>query len=188
MTSRTGRRECSPHNTPRHFIEPLVLGELQSITAFAREREVEFVALVEKTHERIADSELRSAKTELERAQQRIAELDVIIKKMYEDNAIGRISNELFDKFFTGYETEQVRIKARSAELTDLIAAENEKSASVARFLSLVRKYTDISELTAEIVRIFIDRIVVHQANGRWGKNRRQQVDIYYNFIGFIEE
>jgi len=89
---------------------------------------------------------------------------------------------------FADYEGEQAWLKARTVELTDLIMAENEKNASVARFLGLVKKYTDISVLTAEAVRIFIDRIVVHQANGRWGKNRRQQVDIYYNFIGFIKE
>jgi len=59
---------------------------------------------------------------------------------------------------------------------------------SVSRFLGLVKKYTDTSVLTAEIARIFIDRIEIYQANGRWGKNRRQRIDIYYNFIGFIDE
>ena len=188
MTSRTGHRECSPHNTPRHFVEPLILGEIRRVTEFAREREAEFIALVEKTHERIAESELRSAKIELEKSKQRITELDVIIKKLYEDNAVGRITNELFDRLFSDYEAEQTRLKGRTAELNGLIAAENERNASVTRFLGLVKKYTDVSELTAEIVRTFIDRIVVHQANGRWGKNRRQRVDIYYNFIGLIEE
>jgi len=89
---------------------------------------------------------------------------------------------------FADYEAEQTQLKARMIELADLIAVENEKNASVTRFLGLVRKYTDISELTAEIVRVFIDRIVVHQANGRWGKNRKQQIDIYYNFIGLLGE
>jgi len=94
MSSRTGHRECSTHCTPRHFIEPFILGELQSITAFAREREAEFAALVEKAHKRIADSELRSARVELEKAKQRTTELDVIIKKMYEDICCkGRVSN-----------------------------------------------------------------------------------------------
>jgi hypothetical protein len=55
------------------------------------------------------------------------------------------------------------------------------------RFLKLVKKYTDISELTAEIVRVFIDRIVIHQAQG-YGKNRTQVIDIYYNFIGLLRE
>lgn len=116
MSSRTGHRECSPHSTPRHFIEPFILGEIRSVTALAREREAEFIALVERAHERVADSELRSAKIELEKARSRISELDVIIKKMYEDTATGRISNVLFDKFFADYDAEQARLTIRIAK------------------------------------------------------------------------
>ena len=187
MSSRVGHRKCSIHSTPRHYIEPLILGELQSVTAFARERETEFIILVEKTHDRVAVGELHAAMVELEKAKQRINELDLLIKKIYEDNAAGRILNERFQKFYTDYEAEQAQLKSRVAELTNLMAGEDEKIANIARFLDMVKKYTDISELTAEIARVFIDRIVVHQANGRWGKNRRQQIDIYYNFIGLLE-
>jgi len=188
MSSRTGHRECSSHNTPLHFIEPFILGEIQLKTAFARDHEDEFTAFVEKTLARLADSDLRSARIELEKAKHRAAELDMIIKKMYEDNATGRITNELFDKLFADFETEQAWLKTRTAELTDLITAENEKNTNVERFLGLVKKYTDTSVLTAEIVRVFVDKIVVHQANGRWGKNRKQQVDIYYNYIGLLDD
>jgi len=186
MTARKEERVCTLHNTPRHFIEPLILGEIQRITEFAREREAEFVALVEKTHERVADSELRSTKGELKKANKRTAELDVIIRKLYEDNATGRIPDELFDRLYAGYATEQAQLKVRTTELAKHIEAENEKNTSVKRFLGLVRKYTDTSELTAEIVRVFIDRIVVHQGNGRRGKNRTQQIDVHFNCIGFI--
>ena len=187
MSSRVGHRKCSIHNIPRHYIEPLILHELQTITAFAREREVEFIALVENTHDSVAASEMRSMRSELEKAMQRVNELDLLIKKIYEDNIAGRILNERFQKFYADYEAEQAQLKARMAELTNLIASEYEKNANIARFLEMVKKFTDISELTSEIVRIFIDKVVVHQANGRWGKNRRQQIDIYYNFIGLLE-
>jgi len=186
-SSRTGHRECSMHCTPRHFIEPVILGEIQRVTAFAREREAEFVALVEKNHERAANTELRSMRAELEKAKRRVSELDVIIQKIYEDNVAGRLLNERFDTMYAGYEAEQAQLKSRMAELTSLMDIEKEKGESVNRFLGLVRRYTDVSELTAEIVRIFIDRIVVHHALG-YGKARTQQLDIYYNFIGFLKE
>ena len=113
----------------------------------------------------------------------------MVIRKVYEDNATGRLSNERFDQFFSVYDTEQARLKVRITELTDLIAAENEKGASVSRFLGLVKKYTDVSELTAEIVRVFIDRIVIHQADkSRHGEKRQQRIDIFYNFIGLLKE
>lgn len=186
--SRTGHRECSLHCTPCHLIEPLILSELQRITAFAREHETEFVELVEKTYERTSEQELRSAKSELAKAEQRVLELDHIIKKIYEDNATGRLTNERFDKMYADYEAEQSGLKADINRLKALIEAERDKQKNIDLFLEMVKKYTDVSELTAEIVRIFIDRIVCHQPNGKWGKNRRQKLDIYYNFIGLLDE
>jgi len=188
MSSRPGYRECSIHSTPRHFIEPLILGEIQRIAALARERESEFAMLVEQAYERISEQELRCAKNELEKTKQRALELDHIIKKIYEDNATGRLTNERFDKMYADYEAEQSALKAATNRLTEQIEAERESQKNIEYFLEPVKKYTDVSELTAEVVRVFIDRIVCHQANGRMGKNRRQQVDIYYNFVGSIEE
>jgi len=187
-SSRPGYRECSMHNTPRHYIEPLILGEVRKAIEFAREREDEFLSLVEKTHERVADSELRSAKCELEKAEQRIIEIDTIIRKLYEDNATGRLPNDRFDKLYANYEVEQAHLRARTADLVGIVATENERSTNITRFLELVRKYTDITERTSETVRVFIDRIVVHQGNGGRGKNRSQRIDIFFNFIGAIAE
>jgi len=163
-----------------------VLSELQRVTAFVRDREDEFIALVDKTHTRIADSDLRSSRVELGKANQRITELDMVIRRLYEDNATDRLSNDRFDNLFAGYEAEQEQLKRRSAELMDIMDREKEKGTSITRFLELVRKYSDVIELTPEITRVFIDKIVVHQAIGR-GKSRIQQVDIFFNFIGLIE-
>jgi septal ring factor EnvC (AmiA/AmiB activator) len=188
MLSRTGQRECSIHNTPRHFIEPLILEEIRRVTEFAREREEEFIALVEKSHEHSSEQEFKSAKNELEKAEQRFSELDHIIKKIYEDNATGRLTNERFDKMYSEYEAEQSGLKAAISSLTEKINTEQNARRNIDQFLNMVKKYTDVSELNAEIVRIFIEKIVCHQSNGKLGKNRHQQIDIYYNLIGLIEE
>ncbi|MCL2300054.1 MAG: DUF4368 domain-containing protein [Firmicutes bacterium] len=87
---------------------------------------------------------------------------------------------------YTDYEAEQSGLKDTIARLTGTIGSAQESKENIGLFLSLVKKYTDITELTPEIVRVFIDRIVCHQANGRWGQGRRQQIDIYYNYIGLI--
>lgn len=168
------------------MIEPVILEEIRHITQFAREREDEFLALVDETFERTSEQELRSAKSELEKAKRRTAELDVIIKRIYEDNATGRLTNERFDKMYSEYENEQTGLNNQIEVLTMQIDSEQKNRANTLHFLELVKKYTDISELTAEIVRIFISKIVCHQANGRWGKNRRQEIDIYWNFIGLV--
>jgi len=158
------------------------------MTECARIREAEFLTLVEKTHDRLAAKELKSSRSERDRAIKRIVELEGIIRKLYEDNATGRIPDDRFDSFYAEYDAEQDRLKQRAAELDVMITGEDEKSAGVNRFLGLVRKYTDTTELTAEIVRVFIDRIVVHQATGGRGKNRKQRIDIFFNFIGLVAE
>jgi hypothetical protein len=187
-SSRSGFRQCTIHNTPRHFIEPLILGEIREITEFAREREAEFVAMVEKTNERTSAQEMRSAKNELAKAEHRADELDHIIKKIYEDNATGRLTNERFDKMYADYEAEQSSLKYTIAHLSAQIETEQKTRKNVDTFLALVKKHTDIKELTHEIVRVFIEKIVCHQANGKHGKNRIQQIDIYYNYIGLLQE
>jgi DNA invertase Pin-like site-specific DNA recombinase len=184
-TALYGEARCTLHSTPRSFIEELVLSEIQRVTAFARERETEFIALVEKTHARIADNELRSNKQELAKAHQRINELDHIIQRIYEDNVSGRLSDERFNTMLNNFESEQAALKIRADELTAIQDAVNEGNSNVTRFLKLVKKYTDVSELTPEIVRVFIERVVAHQGTGRrW--HRQQEIDIYYNFIGLI--
>ena len=187
QSSRTGFRECTIHSTPRHFIEPLILEEIRRITEFAREREDEFISLVEKSHERTSEQEFKSAKNELSKAEQRFAELDHIIKKIYEDNATGRLTNERFDKMYGEYETEQSRLKTQIASLSEKINTVQNARRNIDHFLEMVKKYTDVSELNAEIVRVFIEKIICHQANGKWGKNRYQQIDVYYNLIGILE-
>jgi hypothetical protein len=187
MKSRTGHRECTTHNTPRHYIEPLILSELRWVTDFAKEREAEFLEAVEKLHSKIADSELRSARADHDRARKRVAELDVIIQRLYEDQALGRLPGDRFDKMYAGYEAEQAQLAEDLRRLEALLEEEKNGRDNARRFLKLVKKYTDISELTAEIVRVFIDRIVIHQFVG-YGKNRTQEIDIYYNFIGLLKD
>lgn len=186
-SSRTGMRECTIHSTPRHMIEPVILEAIRDITTFAREREDEFVDLVNKTFKNTSETELRFAKSELEKAKSRAVKLDLIIKKIYEDNATGRLTNERFDKMYTDYEAEQEALNRRIKALAMQIDAEQEQRMNTASFLELVKKYTDISEITAEIVRVFISKIVCHQANGKGGKNHHQEIDIYWNFIGLVK-
>ena len=186
-SSRSGHRECATHNTPRHFIEPLILNELRWVTTFAKEQEKDFLEAVEKLHGKIADSEMRTARTERDRAKQRVEELDVIIQRLYEDQALGRLPADRFDKFYAGYEAEQARLAGDLERLEALLEDEKNSRDNARRFLKLVKKYTDISELTAEIARVFIDRIVIHHSEG-FGKNRTQEIDIYYNFIGLLKD
>ena len=124
----------------------------------------------------------------LSESEKRITELDMIFKRLYEDNISGKLTDERFHKLSTDYEAEQAGLQAQAVMLREEIEAVEGKSANVDRFLSVVRQYTDIPELTPRILHEFIEKIIIHAATDPHSKiNRRQEVDIYYKGIGILE-
>ena len=121
-------------------------------------------------------------KTEVAR---RIKELDCIIQRVYDDNINGKISDERFKIMTQSYEDEQTQLTKRVKVLRRELEAAKEQSDGTDKFLRLVRKYTEIIELTPEIVRTFIEKIIVHEKKKVDGK-RRQTVEIIYNCVGAI--
>ena len=121
-------------------------------------------------------------------AEKRIAELDNIFKRLYEDNISGKLTDERFRKLSQDCEDEQSGLKEQVLLLREEIEAVESKSANVDRFLSIVDRYTEIPELTPHILHEFIEKIVIYAATDPHSKvNRRQQVDIYYKGIGILE-
>lgn len=167
-------------------IEQLLLADLQQVTAFAREHETEFVEMVTKTKSREIDRSLRECRKEYEQARARISKLDVIVQRLYEDNIEGKISDERFAKMTATYDAEQKQLESRVAELQAFLDEAKEKSLNTEYFLSLVRKYTDIKELDAEIIREFVERIIVFQAEKVDG-HKQQRIQIVYNYIGALD-
>jgi site-specific DNA recombinase len=116
------------------------------------------VQLVTQTSEEEANRDLRRQKNELEEAEARIKKLDEIVDHIYEDNLNGKISDERFKRMSANYDQEQKVLMEKAADLKNTIAKAKEKTVNVESFISLVRKYTDIQELTAEVVREFIEK------------------------------
>ena len=174
---------CSSHRIKNVVVEELLLEGIRNITAYAKEHEDEFVEMVTKKKRAELNRSLRDGKRELEQAQARIQKLDEIIQHLYEDNLAGKISDERFAKMSTNYENEQKMLEGRVSELCDLISDEQETNINVERFLALVQKYTDIQELTAEVVREFVEKIYVHQVERIDGR-KVQRVRIVWNCIG----
>ena len=174
---------CSSHRIKNVVVEELLLEGIRNITAYAKEHEDEFVEMVTKKKRAELNRSLRDGKRELEQAQARIQKLDEIIQHLYEDNLSGKISDERFAKMSTNYENEQKMLEGRVSELCDLISDEQETNINVERFLALVQKYTDIQELTAEVVREFVEKIYVHQVERIDGR-KVQRVRIVWNCIG----
>ncbi|MDS1029946.1 recombinase family protein [Bacillota bacterium LX-D] len=185
-TYRKVKGGCSSHQIRNAVVEELLLDGIRRVTAFARDCEDEFVEMVTKKTRSELDKSMRDSKRELEQAQARIAKLDEIIQRLYEDNIEGKISDERFTKMAANYEAEQQTLEKRVTELKFIMTEDKESTLNVDHFLSLVRKYTDIKELTAEIIREFVKKIYVYKAERIDGR-RVQRIKIVWNCIGEFE-
>lgn len=184
---RGNRGTCnSTHYIRADALEEVVLLELRRMTQFLQDKEEDFVKL-------LMDKSLQEAQQESKRRENEIAamiarchELDALFTKTYEDNASGKLSDERFMMITKRYDDEQIALKKKISVLQAEIDAVKRHKSSAANFLQTVRKYTEIKELTPTIVNELIEKIVVHQAQGT-GRNKTQQLEIYYNFVGVLD-
>lgn len=161
---------------------------LREIVSFARVHEDRFVQMVMDTDMKQRNKDLAKKKKLFADAEKRIVELDNIIKRLYEDNITDKLTDERFLKLSLDYENEQRDLNGQVVLLREEIEAAESKSADVSRFLSIVKQYTEIPELTPFILHEFVEKIVIHNATDPHSKtNRRQEVDIYYKGIGILE-
>ncbi len=172
---------CTVHYIRTCVLREIVLGEINKVLETVKTNENEFIQAAMSNSVQIQSSELAKAKKSLKQAEKRIAELDKLFIRIYEDNVSGRISNERFDMMSTLYEDEQKALKSSADELRMFIDDAEKRTGDVTAFIDLVRKYEHIEELTPEIVHELIEKIVVHEADKSSGK-RIQQIDIYFRF------
>lgn len=174
---------CSAHYIRERDVEQLVLEGLQRLMWYIQVYEMQFA---QEQMERFGLQEkkaLAEKRRELDRARQRVAEIDRIIQKSYEDMAKGLLSEERFATLSMAYETEQRTLKVKIPELETVLDSASDKADDLQKFIDRAKRITRLTELTPEIVHEFIEKIVVSKPEKVDGK-RRQRVDIYYNTIG----
>ncbi len=175
---------CTTHYIRKSVLKELVLADLQRVLAYVKEHEQEFVRTAADYGEQAAKKALAQQKKELDKADKRLLELNVLFRKLYEDMALGRLSNEQFALLTSGYEDEKAALTKRAAELRQEIDTAAERGADVKRFVALVRRYSEISELTYENVHEFIDRILVHELDR---ETNTRKIEIFYSFVGKVD-
>ncbi|HNZ49717.1 MAG TPA: recombinase family protein [Candidatus Hydrogenedentes bacterium] len=180
-------KKCSTHYIRRDELEPAVLAQLRADCAFAKEHEDEFVKMVEKKTRRHGDNAVKKGEKEYAEARSRIEEIDQIINQLYEDKVSGGLSAERFSRMLAKYEAEQETLRTKCEKLQEQIAAARTTSDNAKQFIRVVRKFTEMQELTPEIVSTLIERVEVGQAQMVDGV-KKQEIKIIYNFIGNIQE
>ena len=124
-------------------------------------------------------------KKELEKAKKRIIEIDNLFKHIYEDNISGKISDDRFRNLSCNYDKEQQELKIKIEQLSNEIENKEKKDTDITQFISNVKKYTEITVLTPEILNELIEKIAIHQTEKINGK-KIQEIDIYYRGVGII--
>ena len=175
---------CTTHYIRKSVLKELVLADLQRIMSYVKGHEQEFIHTATECSEQAMKKALGHQRKELDKAEARLGEINLLFRKLYEDNALGRLSNEQFVFLTSGYEDEKRELTKRAAELKKEIDTAAERSADVKRFAALVRRYTEISELTYENVHEFIDRILIYELD----KNTNtRKIEIFYSFVGKVD-
>lgn len=176
-------RNCTMHYIRVSVVENLILETIREVSAYALSNEKEFVKKVREASDVQQEATMKEYRRRLGKAKRRHEELDDLVKKLYESFATGKIPEKHFDRLLSGYDAEQTALEAEMQELQTGLDRYGADSVRADRFLELVKRYTDFSELTTPMLNEFIEKVVVHEADKSTG-DRVQKVDIYLNFIG----
>ena len=177
---------CCSHNIQAKVIDQFVIETIQYACKSVRMDERAFVESIRSASEIREQSEAKKLKAALKHQEKRYAELDILLKKVYEDNALGRLPDKRYEMLSAGYEKEQAELEQSIKTCREQLTQYDEDTDRTEEFLALVHKYTDITELTPVIINEFVDKILVHKAEKIDGE-RVMEIEIYLNFIGKVE-
>ena len=175
---------CTGHYIKASTIEMLIYQATKRVSQYVLKDEKEFVEQLKAQYELQCEKDNTDDKKELLEAKRRMMDLDDLIKCLYENFTLGRLPERQFNRLMTEYDTEQSSLEQRISELETATERISTKAVQIDKFVRLVKKYRDFEELTTPMLNDFIEKVVIHEAEGGRTKDRTQQVDIYFNFIG----
>ncbi len=182
----TDTQQCSAHYIREDVLREMVLERIRAVNEYIRNDVEGFQE--EWLHCRRADQEqsIRDDKKRVEQAKKRLADLDIIISRLYEDFVLGNLGQERYKKMSADYEAEQERLKLEIEVTEEWVEQQNEMNDGLDAFIALTKKYVDVTELTPTIVNEYIKKIEVFAPDKSSGK-RRQKIKIYFNFVDEVD-
>lgn len=176
---------CSCHRILVSDLETIVKEDLQKVCEYVFLHEKEFTDEYLSGSKRETVKFQAKTKAELKRLSERQEEIGKIIRKLYEDNVNGRITNERFDFLAKSYEDEGNELKTKIQEFKNALASSVQDEEKLSKFLKVVKSYTEIEELTPEILNSFIEKIYIGETE-KYNGRKMQEVEIIYKFVGAI--
>lgn len=184
--SKSSRALCTVHYIRENVLREIVLERIQAVTSFIRKDAEGFQEQWLQCRRDDHVKSIREDKRRLEQAKKRLADLDTLLVRIYEDSVLGTLSQERYLKMAQDYEDEQERLRLEIAVTEEWVEQQEDMNDNLDRFFALVEKYVDVPELTATIVNEFIQKIIVYAPDKSTGK-RRQELRIIFNFLEDVE-
>ncbi|PWM72145.1 MAG: recombinase [Bacillota bacterium] len=180
------KKYCTSHQITAHAAMALIKNDIQYTIKFATENKEEFMCILKERAKAKSKRELASYIDGKEQAEKRIKALDKIIQNLYEDKVAGKISEERYMKMSDNYEAEQKALSERLIYLKAEIEKAKTQYDNINRFMAIVKRYSDFDEITPEILRAFVDKVIIHEkvkVDGRYVHT----IEIIYNFVEAID-
>ena len=182
-----GRTVCTPHHIREFELKAVVLEDLRRVTHFARMKEKQFAAYIGSKNTLELRREMNTVQKELDTMRRRREELSKLFKRLYEDNVLGRVTDEQYRMLAGDYTSEQKMLEEQIPEKEVRMEKLRAASANVDAFVEKAKKYTAIDELTPELLRLFIQRIEVGERSVKYSRSASQSIRIVYRDIGTVD-
>ena len=176
---------CTEHAIKADVLKQIVLNDIRKVCAYVKEYEQAFIEDYRKCSVKESARQQAAARNELKKAESRLSEIGKILVKLYEEKVCGTMPEARFELLAKNYEIEQSALKQKVESLKVGLAVAEESDDSISKFVSLVRNYTEVNELTPEILNSFIDKIYIGKPE-RIDGQRVQEVKIIYKLVGAV--
>ncbi len=182
-----GKDVCTGHFIREVQLAEIILDDIQRVTHFARQNEAVFAKHITQKNSTEIRRLIAQTERELEAMKRRDTELSALFKRLYEDNVLGKIPNEVFRKLSDDYLLEQKEIQSSIPKKEEELVNLKDSAANVGTFLEKAKKYTKLDVLMAEMLNLFIERVEVGEREERYSRTAPQSIDIYYRDIGLLD-
>ncbi len=182
---RSNTGSCSAHFIRAVVLEELVWMHMKAVIFYVTRYEKHFRTVMEQRLRMSSEEAIRGYKTQFAQAERRLAELDRLFIRIYEDNVSGRITDERFSMMSRTYEDEQTQLKVEIQSLQQEIEVQERQIENLEQFIQRVHKYEDLQEITPYALRELVKAIYIEAPDKSSGK-RRQNIRISYDLVGFI--
>ena len=172
------------HRINESAVLTLVSDTLRAIAEYSRNDRTEFIHTVQETQVAQQSADIAKKRRRLAAAQKRAGELEKLICKIYEDNALGKLPDTRYKALDTQYAKEQDALEIEIAELEKAVTGYEQSQKSAEKFIALIDKYENFDALTNTMLNEFVEKILVHERARKGSQDTTQEIEIYFNFLG----